>query len=92
MKLNLEKKVNEFIEESFIKEERNYRNIIKDHIKDGFEFENSYNKIEADIYKKLDDVKFNPVYNDFIYLLNKIKKGYGVDKFNKAIRSIALRY
>jgi hypothetical protein len=84
---NIEKVLNEFVEVSFIKKKQNYRNIIKDHIKDGFEFENSYTKIETAIYKKLDDVKFNPVYNNLIYLLNKIKKGYAIDKFNKAIRS-----
>ena len=87
MKQNFEENVNYFIEESFIKEKQKYRNIIKDHIKEGFEFENSYHKIETAIYKKLDDVKFNPVYKDLIYLLEKIKKGYAIDKFNKAIDS-----
>ena len=87
MEQNFKENVNYFIEESFIKEKQKYRNIIKDHIKEGFEFENSYHKIETAIYKKLDDVKFNPVYKDLVYLLNKIEKGYGVDKFNKAIRS-----
>lgn len=87
MEQNFEENVNYFIEVSFIKEKQNYRNIIKDHLKDGLEFENSYNKIETAIYKKLDDVKFNPIYNDLIYLLNKIKKGYAIDKFNKAIIS-----
>ncbi|MCF6222896.1 MAG: hypothetical protein L3J34_04120 [Flavobacteriaceae bacterium] len=84
---NFEENVNVFVEESFIIEKRNYSNIIKDHIKESFEYEISFNKIEAAIYKKLNDVKFNPVYKDLIYLLEKIKKDYGIDKFNKAIRS-----
>lgn len=87
MEQNFEENVNYFVEESFKKEKLNYRNIIKDHIKGGFEFEYSFKKIEAEIYKKLNDVKFNPVYNDLIYLVNKIKKDYGIDKFNKAINS-----
>lgn len=87
MKQNFEKMINEFVEESFKKEKLNYRNIIKDHIKEGLKFEKSNNKIDIAIYKKLDDVKFNQVYKDLAYRLEKIQEDYGIDKFNKAIDS-----
>ena len=87
MNQNFEENVSYFVEESFIKEKRNYRNTINDHIKEGLEFEYSFKKIEVAIYKKLDGVKFNPVYKDLVYLLEKIKENYGPEKFNKAINS-----
>jgi len=87
VKKNLEQKVKEFVEESFKKEKLNYRNIIKDHIKEGFKFEKSYNKIDIGINRKLDDAKFESVYKDLSNRLEKIQEDYGIDKFNKAITS-----
>ena len=87
MKQNIEEVVNEFVEESFKKEKINYRNIIKDHIKEGFKFEKSYNKIEGDIYQKLNNKQFDSDYKDLVYSLEKTKDDYAIDKFNKAIYS-----
>jgi len=87
VKLNLEQKIKEFVEESFKKDELIYRNVIESHIKDGLEFEYSFKKIEDIIYKKLDDEKFNPDYKDLAKSLEKIKKNYGNDEFNKTITS-----
>ena len=87
MKLNLEKKVKEFVEESFRKEKLNYRNTIKNHIAEGFTFEKSDNIIETSINKKLDDVKFDRVYKDLSYSLRKIEEGYNKEEFDKAISS-----
>jgi len=74
MNQNFEENVSYFVEESFIKEKRNYRNTINDHIKEGLEFEYSFKKIEVAIYKKLDGVKFNPVYKDLVYLFKLLEK------------------
>jgi len=87
VKQNYEEYVNYFVEESFKKEKINYRNIIKDHIKEGFKFEKSYNKIEGDIYQKLNNKQFDSDYKDLVYSLEKTKDDCAVDKFNKAIYS-----
>ena len=67
MKQNIEEVVNEFVEESFKKEKINYHNIIKDHIKEGYTFEKSYNKIEGDIYQILNNKQFDSDYKDLVY-------------------------